>query len=55
MHLAKGLTDVGREQQFLCGCGWIKRFFEAIAAHPGDWGLVEESGPYRYNFRLKSA
>jgi hypothetical protein len=48
-------TDIDGEKQFFRGRGWIKQFYESNGARPGDWVLVEETGPYRYTVRLKKA
>lgn len=48
-------TDIDGEKQFFRGRGWIRQFFEKTGAEPGDWVLVEETGPYRYKVSLKKA
>jgi hypothetical protein len=49
------ITDVDGEKQFFRGRGWIKQFFVATGACPGDSVFVEEEGPYRYKISLKKA
>jgi hypothetical protein len=49
------MTDIDGGKQFFRGRGWIKQFFESNGARPGDWVLVEETGPYRYTISLKRA
>lgn len=48
-------TDIDGEKQFFRGRGWVRQFFEKTGAEPGDWVLVEETGPYRYKISLKKA
>jgi hypothetical protein len=49
------VTDIDGEKQFFRARSWIKRFFEATGARPGDSVFVEEEGPYRYKISLKKA
>jgi len=52
---SSAVTDIDGEKQFFRGRGWIKQFFEATGARPGDSVFVEEEGPYRYKISLKKA
>jgi hypothetical protein len=49
------ITDIDGEKQLFRGRGWTKQFFGMTGACPGDWVLVEETGPYRYRVSLKRA
>lgn len=49
------LTDIDGQKQIFRGRGWIKQFFEANEACPGDWILVEETAPVAYKISLKKA
>ena len=49
------MSDIDSEKQLFRGRGWVRQFFEATDARPGDWVMVEETGPYRYKVSLKKA
>lgn len=46
-------TDIdGEDKKFFRKRGWVREFFEANKAEPGDWVRVEQREPYRYRVTL---
>ena len=46
-------TDIDGGKEFFRARGWVRSFFAANRAQPGDIVRVEETGPYSYRISLR--
>jgi hypothetical protein len=53
--VSPAMCDIDGEKQLFRGRSWVRQFFEATGARPGDSVLVQETAPYLYRVRLKKA
>ena len=52
---APAQTDIDGQKKFFRSRGWIRSFFEANQAQPGDRVRLEQTGPYTYRVELKKS